>query len=180
MTLTAAAGLLLVALAAADAPGELARPRGWDDLAGGIAQGLSTVPNVRVPYQGSEPWTQLVIVLGGGVLLGLAALLAFAPRRGGKLGFPTAAAFALGVLYLVPVMQRDTEHQFAGGALFAVLLALFLWLERVRVDAAPLAASAVAAAVLAAILARAACRRDDAAARLRGVRAVADDAEHAL
>ena len=152
VTLTTAAGLLIVALAAAGAPGELARPRGWDDLAGGIAQGLSTVPNVRVPYQGSEPWTQLVIVLGGGVLVGLAALLAFAPRRGGRLGFPIAAAFALGILYLVPVMQRDTEHQFAGGALFAVLLALFLWLERVRVDAAPLAASAVAVAVLAAVV----------------------------
>jgi hypothetical protein len=144
--------MLLAALAAAGVPGNLAGPRSWDDVAAGIAQGLSAVPNVRVPYGGADEWTRIVIVLGCGALVALAALLAFAPRRNGALGFPFAAAIVLATLYLVPTMQREGEHPYLGGAAFAVLLALLLWLERVDRRSAPLAAGVVAAAVLAALL----------------------------
>ncbi|MDX6677088.1 MAG: protein-glutamine gamma-glutamyltransferase, partial [Solirubrobacteraceae bacterium] len=151
-TALAGAIVLLVAFAAAGVPADLAGPRAWDDLAQGIGQGLATVPNVRVPYRGVEEWTRTVIVLGGGLLIGLAALLAFAPRRAGRLGFPVAAAVALGTLYLVPVMQRAGEHPFLGGATFALLMALFLWLERVERSAARFAAGAVAIALLSALI----------------------------
>jgi transglutaminase-like putative cysteine protease len=150
-TALVAIGLLLVALAAAGVPAGLARPRSWDDLAGGIAQGLSAVPNVRVPYQGADEWTRLVIVLGCGALVGLATLLAFAPRRDGALGHPVAAAIVLATLCLVPAMQREGRHPFLGGAVLALLLALFLWLERVERRSAPVAAGVVVAAVLAAL-----------------------------
>ena len=143
---------MLVAFVAAGVPADLAGPRAWDDLAEGIVQGLGTVPNVRVPYAGAEEWTRVVIVLGGGMLIALGALLAFAPRRGGAIGRPVAAAVALGTLYLVPVMQRTGEHPFLGGATFALLLALFLWLERVELGAARFAAVAVGVAVLAALV----------------------------
>jgi transglutaminase-like putative cysteine protease len=145
------AALTLIAFVAAGIPADLAGPRAWDDLAAGIVQGLGTVPNVRVPYAGAEEWTRIVIVLGGGLLVGLGALLAFAPRRGGQVGRPVAAAVALGTLYLVPVMQRSGEHPFLGGATFALLLALFLWLERVERGAARFAAAVVGVAVLAAL-----------------------------
>ena len=151
-TLLAATGLLVVALILAGTPGELAGPRAWDDLAAGIAQGIGAVPSVRTPYEGANAWTRLVIVLGGCLLVGLAALLAFAPRANAKLGFPGAAALVLGALYLVPVMQHEAEHPFAGGAVFALLLAVFLWLERVERRAAPAAALAVAVAVLLAVV----------------------------
>jgi transglutaminase-like putative cysteine protease len=151
-TALVAAILMLVAFATAGVPGDLAGPRAWDDLADGIGQGLGAVPNVRVPYAGAEEWTRIVILLGGGLLVGLAALLAFVPRRGGAIGRPVAAAVALGTLYLVPVMQRTGEHPFLGGATFALLLALFLWLERVERGAARFAAAAVAIAVLGALV----------------------------
>jgi transglutaminase-like putative cysteine protease len=149
-TLLVAALLVVVAFAAAGVPAELAGPRAWDELADGIGQGLAAVPNVRVPYRGAEEWTRVVIMLGGGLLVALGALLAFTPRRGAKLGFPVAAALVLGTLYLVPVMQHEGEHPFAGGAAFALLVVLFLWLERIERAAVPLATCVLAVAVLAA------------------------------
>ena len=148
---TAAAGLvlLLVALLAAGVPLRYVGPRNWDDLAGGIGQGLGAVSTVRTPYGGLDEWTRIVIVLGGGVLTGLAALLAFAPRRGGAFGLPGAAAVVLGALYTLPVMQHDIRLPYLAGLLFALLLAAFLWLERVERRSAGLAAGLVAAAALA-------------------------------
>ncbi len=147
-TLLAAFVLLVIALAAAGAPLRFFGPRGWDDLAGGIAQGLGAVSTVRTPYGGQEEWTRLVIVLGGCVLTGLAALLAFAPRRGGAFGLPTAAAVALGALYTVPVMQHDIRLPYLAGLLFVLLLGAFLWLERVQRRSAGAAAALVAIAAL--------------------------------
>jgi transglutaminase-like putative cysteine protease len=152
VTAAVAAVLLIVALAASGIPADLAGPRAWDDLAAGIGQGLGAVPNVRVPYHGADPWTRIVIVLGAGMLVGVAALLAFAPRRDGTLGFPVAAAIVLAVLYLVPAMQHEGAHPFVGGGALALLLAVFLWLERVERRAAPMAAAVVAVAVLAALV----------------------------
>jgi transglutaminase-like putative cysteine protease len=152
ITLLVAAALLLVALVAAGVPGHFLRPRAWDELAGGIGQGLGTVPNVRVPYQGVDEWTRTVIVLGGAALVALSALLAFAPRRAGAFGSPFAAAIPLATLYLVPVMQRDGAHQFWGGAAFTLLLVAFLWLERVERRTAPMAAGIVAAAIIAGLV----------------------------
>ena len=143
--------LLLVALVGAEVPGALLAPRGWDDLAAGIGQGLSAVPSVSVPYGGVEEWTRTVLILGGGALVGLAALLAFAPRRDGRFGFPVAAAVVLGALYAVPVVQRTGEQPFLAGTAFALLLGIFLWLERVERRNAGLAATLLAAAAIAAL-----------------------------
>jgi hypothetical protein len=147
-----AAALLLVALATAGVPGALLDPRAWGELSAGMGQGLGSVPSVRVPYRGVEEWTRIVLVLGGGVLLVLAALLAFAPRRRGAFGFPVAAAVVLGTLYAVPAVQRDVDRPFLAGATFALALAAFLWLERVERRAAPLAGGLVAGAALLALL----------------------------
>ena len=148
-TLLAAAILLLIALATSGVPARLFAPRGWDDLAAGIAQGLGAVSTVRTPYGGLDEWTRIVLVLGGCALAGLAALLAFMPRRGGAFGFPAAAAGALGVLYTVPVMQHDIDLPWLAGLTFTVLLATFLWLERLRRRGAGLAVAVVAIAALA-------------------------------
>jgi transglutaminase-like putative cysteine protease len=161
----AAAVLLLVALAAAGVPAALLDPGGWDELAGGIGQGLSAVPTISVPYGGVEEWTRSVLILGGGALIGAAALLAFAPRRDARLGYPVAAAVALGTLYAVPVIQRNAERPFLAGTAFALLLALFLWLERVERRNAALAVSLVALAAIAGLAA---------APRLDGARALLD------
>jgi transglutaminase-like putative cysteine protease len=128
-------------------------PRGWGELARGIGDGLSAVPSVTVPYAGDEVWTRAVLILGGAALIGLAALLAFWPRRDGRLGAPVAAAVALGTLYAAPVIQRHADRPFASGLAFALLLAVFLWLERVERRSSPLAAGIVAAAALAGLVA---------------------------
>ncbi len=161
----AAALLLLVALAGAGVPARLADPRNWGELARGIADGLNAVPNVTVPYAGDEEWTRTVLVLGGAALIGLAALLAFIPRRDGGFGHPVAAAVALATLYAAPVIQRHADAPFASGLLFALLLALFLWLERVERRNAGVAAGIVAAAAFAGLLA---------APQLDGARALLD------
>jgi transglutaminase-like putative cysteine protease len=142
-----------VALVGAGVPAALLDPRAWDELAGGIGQGLSAVPSVSVPYGGGEEWTRTVLVLGGGALIGASALLAFAPRRDGRFGYPLAAAVALATLYAVPVIQRNGDQPFLGGAVFALLLALFLWLERVERRNTALAASIVAVAAVAGLIA---------------------------
>ncbi|MFP5364655.1 MAG: transglutaminase domain-containing protein [Thermoleophilia bacterium] len=147
-TLLAAVVLLAVALAAAGVPGRLFEPRGWDDLAAGIAQGLGAVSTVRTPYGGLDEWTRIVLVLGGCALAAVAALLAFVPRRGGAFGFPAAAAVALGALYTIPVMQHDVDLPWIAGLAFTLLLAIFLWLERVQQRGAGLAAGIVAVAAL--------------------------------
>ena len=147
-TVGAALALLLVAFLAAGIPLRLLGPRAWDDLAGGIAQGIGAVATVSTPYSGLDEWTRIVIVLGGCTLTGLAALLAFAPRRRAAFGSPAAAAVALGVLYTVPVMQHDIHLPYLAGLLFALLLAAFLWLERIERRSAGAAATLIAVAAL--------------------------------
>ena len=144
--LLAALALVMLALAAAGVPGRLFGPRAWDELASGIGQGLGAVSTVRTPYGGLDEWTRIVIVLGGCLLVGCAALVAFAPRAGGRFGFPAAAALVLGALYTVPVMQHNIDLPWLAGLLFTLLLATFLWLERVERRVAALAVGIVAAA----------------------------------
>ncbi len=147
-TLLAAFVLLLVAFVASGIGLRFLGPRGWDDLAAGISQGVGSVASVSTPYSGLEEWTRIVIVLGGCVLTAVAALLAFVPRRRGAFGVPIAAALALGLLYTVPVMQHDVDLPYLAGLLFALLLAAFLWLERVERRSAGTAAALVAVAAL--------------------------------
>jgi len=161
-TLLAAAVLALFAFAVSGVPGRLFAPRGWDDLASGIVQGLGAVSTVRTPYGGLDEWTRIVLILGGCALAALAALLAFVPRRAGAFGFPAAAAGALGALYTVPVMQHEIDLPWLAGLTFTLLLATFLWLERVQRRGAGLAAAFVVVAALAGYLAAPALDRDTA------------------
>ena len=101
-----------------------------------------------------------------------AACLRAAPRAA-RSASRSPPRSSLATLYLVPTMQREGEHPFLGGAAFALLLALFLWLERVERRGRPLAAGVVAAAVLAALVLAPRLDRQRAAAGLRAARAVA-------
>jgi transglutaminase-like putative cysteine protease len=159
-TLLAAAILLLLAFAASGVPDGLLVPRGWDGLATGLGQGLGAVSTVRTPYDGLDEWTRIVIVLGGCALACVAGLLAFVPRRDGGFGFPMTAAVALGALYTTPVMQHDIELPWLAGLTFTLLLATFLWLERVERRVARPAVALVAVAALTGYAAAPALDRD--------------------
>jgi len=103
-------------------------PDSWGDLAGGISQGIDSLPDSTVPYAGVDEWVRTTILAGAGGLLLLAAGLAFWPRR--TAARPTAAAVALGVLYGVPAVERNFSHPFLSGAIVAILMTAFLWGER--------------------------------------------------
>ena len=138
---------------------ELVLPGGWSELAGGISRGISDLPGVRVPYRGLDDWVRTVIPLGGSVLVLLAALLAFWPRRS-KLGFPVAALLVLMVLYIVPVVALDFTLEFFRGAVFTLLMVAFLRLEKLRRPDSPAAAVLAVVATLVALLAAPLLNRD--------------------
>jgi protein-glutamine gamma-glutamyltransferase len=125
-------------------------PDAWGDLAAGINQGISSLPDSTVPYQGVDPWVRTTILAGAGGLLLLGAGLAFWPRAAAAR--PTAAAVALGVVYGVPAVERNFAHPFLSGAVLAVLLTAFLWGERLERQQAWIIAALGAVALVAGLL----------------------------
>jgi transglutaminase-like putative cysteine protease len=128
--------LLVLALLCAGVPLRMLGPHGVDELVDGMGEGIGTTPGITVPYRGVDEWVRIAILSGGTALLALAAVLAFWPRRGGGLGSPLPAAVALGALYAVPIIERGPDTPYFDGALFCILLAGLLWLERLRADQA--------------------------------------------
>ncbi len=126
--------LLAVALLTAGVPAKFLEPAYWDDLLAGLGQGIASTPAVRVPYRGVDEWVRTAITAGGTALVAIAVLLATWPHAGRPHGRPLAAAVALGALYVVPVVENGPGHPFFGGAVFCVLLAGYLYAERLRSD----------------------------------------------
>jgi transglutaminase-like putative cysteine protease len=111
-----------------------------------IGDGLQTLPNVFVPYLGSDHGVRLVIVLGAAVLLlDGAAVLAFAPRTFGD-GRRAAAALPLLALAVVPSTLVRPQLPYLQGFVLFALLAAFMWGERLRRDGAATALAVAAAA----------------------------------
>jgi transglutaminase-like putative cysteine protease len=147
--IAAVLGIALFGLVLASVPLRLLIPDAWDELAAGLAQGMESLPAITVPYRGADEWVRSAMVLSGVALAGVAALLAFWPRgRARTPGFPLAAAVALGALYTIPIVERGPHAPYVGGATFCVLLATFLWLERLRADQVGVAAVCVLAVTL--------------------------------
>jgi hypothetical protein len=97
--------------------------------ANAIGQGLSALPNVLVPYLGINPWVRVVVVLGAGVLLLDAALLAaFAPRSLGDLR-RAGAALPLVALAVVPMTLVKPHLPYVQGLILFALLSAFVWAE---------------------------------------------------
>ena len=147
----------LVALALALLGGgiadELLRPDNWGALASGIGRGIESLVGVRVPYRGLDIWTRTVISVGGTVLVVVAAIAAFWPRKR-RTGFPGLALGLLVALYAVPAVSLDFENEFLRGAALALLVLAFLRLEKLRVgDASAAGLVAAGMAVVALMLA---------------------------
>ena len=146
--------LLILAVLVAGVPLRMLGWHQWDDLVSGMSQGISSTPAITVPYRGIDEWVRTAILSGGTALLALAALLAFWPRRGVTPGYPIAAAVALGTLYAVPIVEHGPDSPYFDGAVFCIVLAGFLWLERVRSDQLAVAVACVlATATVGAIIA---------------------------
>jgi transglutaminase-like putative cysteine protease len=111
-----------------------------------IGNGLQALPNVLVPYLGSDHGVRLVIVLGAAVLLlDGAAVIALAPRAFGD-GRRAAAALPLLALGVVPSTLVRPQLPYLQGFVLFALLAAFLWGERLRRDGAATALAVAAVA----------------------------------
>jgi transglutaminase-like putative cysteine protease len=150
LAVVAVLGSAALVLLAAGVPAQLLAPGNWNDLLDGIGQGVQSLPEIAVPYAGVDPWPRLVILAGGGLLVAFAVLTAFGAfgrtRRSARAARALPLA-ALLLLFVVPSVARELPDPFLRGALFAVLVAAFLWLERVTPASAPRAAALVAGAV---------------------------------
>ncbi|HUE27375.1 MAG TPA: transglutaminase-like domain-containing protein, partial [Solirubrobacteraceae bacterium] len=121
--------------------------------AAAIGDGLSALPRAFVPYSGINQWVQTVIVLGAGVLLFDAALLlAFAPRALGDLR-RAGAALPMLALTAVPATLVHPKFAYLDGLVLFVLLAAFIWGERIRRAQLGGALALCAAAAVAAMVA---------------------------
>jgi transglutaminase-like putative cysteine protease len=147
-TLVVAAAL---ALLVAGVPLSDLDPRAWGTLASGLGDGLGALPGLTVPYRGEDAWARTILVLGGVLLLVLAAIVAVWPRRPSP-GSRTTAIAALAVLYAVPAVELTDHHPWRAGAAFALGLAAVLYAERLSLRQAPLALAAVLSLVLAALI----------------------------
>jgi transglutaminase-like putative cysteine protease len=117
-----------------------------------IGHGLSTLSGVIVPLHGHDRATRAVIALGAGLLL-LGSALALAasrvPRGEARLA---AAALPLVVLATVPSALARPHVAYLHGLLLFVVLALFVFSERIRPAAGGSAAAVLAAAALGGVL----------------------------
>src|SRR5439155_1559418 len=81
---------------------------------------------------GAEPWLRIIMPLGGTLLMTVAALLAFWPRRD-RIGRPYFALLALVVLYVVPAIALIFTAEFLRGALLTLLVVAFLRVDKLKV-----------------------------------------------
>ena len=129
--IAATLGLIVLTLLIAGVPVRLLGPRNWDELASGLAQGMESLPAITVPYRGVDEWVRIALIGSGVALTGLAALIAFWPRPQARTpGQSLPAAIALGALFTIPIVERGPTAPYLSGAVFCILLATFLWLER--------------------------------------------------
>ncbi len=167
---------VVAALAAAGIPLRFAGWHNRRELGVGVVEGLTTLPNLNVPYRGLDEWVRWIVLSGAPLLGVVAAALAFAPGRPERPVRRVSAALALGLLYGVPVVERNPESPFLSGAGFAALLALFLGADRlVAVGGARARLTAVGAGVAAVGLATLVAPRLDGGAPWLDYRSLAGD-----
>ena len=117
-----------------------------------IGHGLTGLGNILVPYDGFDHRVTLVIMLGAAVLLlDAGAVLAFAPRRISDARRATAA-LPLIALAVVPSTLVHPKTPTLEGLVLFVLVAFFVWGERLRFDGGRTALALLALAGLAGAL----------------------------
>jgi protein-glutamine gamma-glutamyltransferase len=117
-----------------------------------IGGGLTGLGNILVPYDGFDHRVTLVVMLGAALLLlDAGAVLAFAPRRISDARRATAA-LPLIALAVVPSTLAHPKAPSLQGLLLFVLVAFFVWGERLRFDGGRTALLLLATAGLAGAL----------------------------
>ena len=101
-------------------------PNHVDELGAGIYRGIEALNSVRLPYGGNEPWVLSTLELAGAGLCWLAAVLASWPGGRGRL----SALVILLIMVAAPVVSLGADKPVVLGLGLAVLVAGFVWVER--------------------------------------------------
>ena len=127
----------VLALLVAGVPAAAARPARLGRAAAGIGAGHRRAAGVTVPYRGVDEWVRIALILRRRRAAGRASPRCW-PSGRGRARRPASrppAAVALGALYAIPVVEPPDARRSWAARVFAVLLAAFLWLERLRAAA---------------------------------------------
>ena len=136
---------LLLGLMAAGLPARLLLPEHWAELTDGLDRGLAGIQGVEWPYDGPDPWIRLTLLLGGPLLLAIAATLAFWPARRAAPVLRIAGLAVLLVFYGAAVTEHDPGSPLGRGLVLLVLVAAYLWLPRLPAREAGFGAAVVVA-----------------------------------
>ena len=135
----------------------LLAPAHWDELGDGLDRGFAALGSVQWPYDGSEPWASLTLLLAIPLVLSSAAALAFWKRP-----LRPVALVLLIALYGIPVTEHEFDGELGRGIVLLLLTAAWLWLPRMPERGWQTAAAAATAVAVACIVALpAAARYDD-------------------
>jgi len=121
---------IVLALGAIGMPLRMIGPNNWDELFDGLDRGLAGVQTVEWPYRGSDYWIRLTTLLGGPLLIALAAAVAFFPARRGTAALSWAGLALLLLAYGSAVTERDPGAPLLRGLALLVLVGAWLWLPR--------------------------------------------------
>ena len=121
---------IVLALGAIGLPLRLIGPNNWDELSDGLDRGLAGVQTVEWPYRGSDYWVRLTTLMGGPLLIALAAALAFFPARRGTAALSWAGLVLLLLAYGSAVTEKDPGAPLLRGLALLVLVGAWLWLPR--------------------------------------------------
>jgi hypothetical protein len=109
-------------------PVRLLAPGAWGELHHKLTAGLNAIRNNDYPYSGPNEWSRLAILFGLPVWLGLAASLAFWPRRAAAPRARTSALVILVAAYGIGATVNPPSAPLLHGLVLLVLVAAWLWL----------------------------------------------------
>jgi protein-glutamine gamma-glutamyltransferase len=128
--LAVVASLFAVAAAAfaIGVPARLLAPGAWGELRHNLTAGLNAIGNNDYPYSGTNEWSRLAILFGLPLWLGLAASLAFWPRRRPVPGARIPALVVLVGAYATAATVNPPAMPLWHGLVLLLLVAAWLWL----------------------------------------------------
>jgi protein-glutamine gamma-glutamyltransferase len=133
------------ALVAVGLPLSLLAPGHWSELVAGIRDGLGGTYQSDLPYNGTDEWIRLTLLLGAPALVGAAAALAFWPgrRREGRRVVALAPMIAV---FGVAATLDSPGGELLWGVPLMIAAGAWLWLPRVEPRRAGPALAAIALA----------------------------------
>ena len=130
-------------------------PAHWDELGDGLNRGFAALGVVQWPYDGPEPWAELILLLAVPLVLTIAAALAFWPR----MSLRPFALVLLIALYGVAVTEHEFDGELGRGVILLMLTAVWLWLPRMPERGWPTAVAAGGVVLVACVAALPAAAR---------------------